>query len=307
MDTDTWEIGMSGSPPRGHSPRRVISSSRPDDAPQLSPDGRKIAFDSARSGIGAIWICDRDGTNAVQLTRFGAGTPRWSPDSRSIAFDSDKEGQADIYTLEVAGGLPRRLTPEGSSDVVPSWSGDGRWVYFGSNRRGDRRQQAEGDPRVRDDAAPRPEARGRTGGFQVWKVPAGGGPAIQVTRNGGFAAFESPDGSRLYYAKDDAPGIWTVPVNGGEERPVHDLPPVGYWGCWGIGNRGLYFVNPEAKPRPAIELLDLATRRVTRIAEMERQPMQWVSGFSVARDERGVLYSQLEQSGSDIMLVEGFR
>jgi Tol biopolymer transport system component len=280
MDTDIWEIGMSGSPPRGHSPRRVTTSSRRDDGPQLSPDGRKIAFESVRSGIGAIWICDRDGTNAVQLTRFVAGTPRWSPDSRSIAFDSDTEGEVDIYVLEVAGGLPRRLTPETSCDAAPSWSGDRRWIYFGSDR---------------------------TGGFQVWKVPAGGGPAIQVTRNGGFAAFESPDGSRLYYAKYDAPGIWTVPVNGGEERPVHDLPPVGYWGCWGIGNRGLYFVNPEAKPRPAIELLDLATRRVTRIAEMERQPMQWTSGFSVARDERSILYSQWEQSGSDIMLVEGFR
>jgi len=282
IDTDTWEIGMSGSPPQGHSPKKVISSSRRDDGPQLSPDGSKIAFESVRSGRNEIWICDRDGANALQLTRFGgqAGTPRWSPDGRSIAFDSDKEGQIDIYVLGVAGGLPRRLTSEASFDAVPSWSGDGRWVYFGSNR---------------------------TGGFQVWKVPADGGPAIQVTRNGGFAAFESPDGSRLYYAKRDAPGIWTVSVKGGEEQPVHDLPPTGYWGYWGIGRLGLYLINPEAKPRPAIELFNLATRRVTRIAELERQPIQWQSGFSVSRDERSILFSQWEQSGSDIMLVEGFR
>ena len=279
IDTDTWEIGMSGSPPKGHSPKRVISSSRRDDGPQLSPDGSKIAFESERSGVGEIWICDRDGTNALQLTRFGAGTPRWSPDGRSLAFDSPKEGQYDIYVVGVAGGLPRRLTPEASWDAVPSWSGDGRWVYFGSNR---------------------------TGSFQVWKVPADGGPAIQVTNKGGYAAFESPDGSRLYHAKFDAPGIWTVPVNGGEEQPVHDLPPTGDWGYWDIGRRGLYFVNPEAKPRPAVELLDLVTRRVTRIAELERQPMQWTSGFSVARDERSILYSQVEQKDSDIMLVEGF-
>jgi Tol biopolymer transport system component len=280
IDTDTWEMGMSGSPPRGHSPRKVISSSRRDDGPQLSPDGSKIAFESVRSGSGEIWICDRDGTNALQLTRFGAGTPRWSPDGRRITFDSSKEGHYDIFVLDVAGGLPRRLTSEASWDAVPSWSGDGRWIYFGSNR---------------------------TGAFQVWKAPAEGGPAIQVTRSGGYAAFESPDGSRLYYAKYDAPGIWTVPVKGGEEKPVHDLPPTGYWGSWGIGRRGLYFVNPEAKPRPTIDLLDLATRRVTRIADMERQPMQWASGFSVARDERSILYSQLEQSNSDVMLVEGFR
>ncbi len=278
IDTDIWEIGISGSPPRGHPPRKVIASSRRDDAPQLSPDGTKITFESERSGSCEIWMCDRDGANALQLTRLGthAGTPRWSPEGRRIAFDSDD----DIYVLEVAGGPPRRLTSEASTDVVPSWSSDRRWIYFGSNR---------------------------TGGFQVWKVPADGGPAIQVTRNGGFAAFESPDGSRLYYAKYDAPGIWTVPVSGGEEQRVHDLPPIGYWGHWGIGRQGLYLVNPEAKPRPAIELFNLATRRVTRIAEMERQPIQWQGGFSVSRDERSILYCQWEQSGSDIMMVEGFR
>jgi Tol biopolymer transport system component len=283
INTDTWEIAVSGSPPKGHSPRRVISTSRGDDGPQLSPDGSKVAFESDRSGSREIWICDREGANALQLTHFGvqAGTPRWSPDGRRIAFDSTAAATlGDIYVLEVSGGLPRRLTPEASGDAVPSWSGDGRWIYYGSNRKG---------------------------AFQVWKVPVDGGPSIQVTRNGGFAAFESPDGSRLYYAKFDAPGIWTVPVDGGEEQAVHDLPPSGYWGYWGIGRRGLYFVDPEAKPRPAIELLDLATRRVTRIAELERRPIQWTSGFSVARDERSILYSQWESSGSDIMLVEGFR
>jgi Tol biopolymer transport system component len=279
FDTDIWEIEMAGSPPKGHSPRKVISSSRRDDGPQLSPDGSKIAFASDRSGGGEIWICDRDGTNALQLTRVGAGTPRWSPDGRSIAFDSYQEGQFDIYLLGVAGGPPRRLTSEASFDAVPSWSGDGRWIYFGSNR---------------------------TGGFQVWKVRADGGPAIQVTRNGGFAAFESPDG-RLYYAKLEAPGIWTISVDADEEKPVYDLPPAGYWGYWQVGRRGLYFVNPRAKPHPTIELFDLATRRVTRIAELGRQPIQWTSGFSVSRDERRVLFSQMEESGSDIMLVEGFR
>ena len=115
-DADTWEIGVSGSPPRGHSPTKVISSSRLDLGPQLSPDGSKIAFESDRSGSGEIWICDRDGTNALQLTRFGAvtGTPRWSPDGRRLAFDSDtKETCCDVYVLEVAGGPPRRLTLRG--------------------------------------------------------------------------------------------------------------------------------------------------------------------------------------------------
>jgi hypothetical protein len=34
-----------------------------------------------------------------------------------------------------------------------------------------------------------------------------------------------------------------MPANGGEEQPVHDLPPTGYWGHWDIGNQGLYYVK----------------------------------------------------------------
>jgi hypothetical protein len=89
---------------------------------------------------------------------------------------------------------------------------------------------------------------------------------------------------------------------------VHDLPPTSYWGSWEIGHQGLYLVNPEAKPRPAIELFNLATRRLTRVAELDRPPIRSQPALSVARDERSMLYtSQQDQSGSDIVMVEGFR
>ena len=46
---------------------------------------------------------------------------------------------------------------------------------------------------------------------------------------------------------------------------------------------------------------------MTRIAEMDRQPIQWQGGLSISRDERSIVYGAWEQSGSDIMLVDGFR
>ena len=286
IDSDIWEIGVSGSPPKGHSPRKLIASSRRDETPQISPDGSKIAFGSDRSGSAEVWICDRDGANALQLTRFGsnAGCPRWSPDSRRIVLESSN----GIYVVDVAGGLPRRLTHDDWSHLFPSWSGDGRWIYFASNRMG------EGPSEQRHQG-------------QIWKMPADGGPPVQVTRNGGVVAVESPDGTQVYYAKLDGPGIWSVPVKGGEERMVHDLPPTGYWGSWEVGRQGLYLVNPEAKPHPAIELFNLATRRMTRIANLDRPPMQMQPALSVSRDERSILYGQQDKSGSDIVMVEGFR
>ena len=77
----------------------------------------------------------------------------------------------------------RRVTSAPSEDVVPSWSQDGKWIYFASNR---------------------------SGAWQVWRTRSeGGGPDEQVTKLGGFAALETPDGAYLYYAKHRSSGeLW---------------------------------------------------------------------------------------------------
>ena len=61
-------------------------------APDFSPDGSKIAFESDRTGTVEIWTCKKDGSDLMRLTNFGAaqftGPPRWSPDGQKIAFGS---------------------------------------------------------------------------------------------------------------------------------------------------------------------------------------------------------------------------
>nr|MBA3255949.1 PD40 domain-containing protein [Pyrinomonadaceae bacterium] len=161
---------------------------------------------------------------------------------------------------------------------IPSWSRDGRWIYFASTRTGD---------------------------HQVWKVPAEGGEAVQVTKQGGFAAFESPDGKFVYYTAHK-PGIWRVAV-GGKEAPVLDQPKLGYWGYWAVVDGGIYFVNVEVKLHPTIEFFSFATRRVTQVAVVEKDPALGNPGLAVSPDGGWILYAQVDQSGGDITLVENFQ
>jgi Tol biopolymer transport system component len=178
--------------------------------------------------------------------------------------------------IRTEGGRSSRITTEASNDGWPSWSRDGRFVYFGSDRSGD---------------------------WQVWKAPAEGGQAVQVTRKGGREAFESPDGKFVYYVKSHGLlGIWRIPVEGGEEVRVLDR---GSQGFWGIAEAGIYFAEPDAKPNPTIHFFSFATRRLTQIATLEKRLIQTNLGaFAVSLDGRWILCTQLDRAESDIMLVE---
>jgi Tol biopolymer transport system component/DNA-binding winged helix-turn-helix (wHTH) protein len=287
-DTNVWQIELAGTTTLRQQAKTLISSTRQDVSPQFSPDGRKIAFASNRTGSWEIWVCDSDGQNAAPLTSFNhlvTGSPRWAPDGRRIVFDAHAEGSPDIYVVNVEGGAPRRLTTEPSEDIVPSWSRDGQWIYFCSNR---------------------------SGGHQVWKMPAkepsGSGQVVQVTKQGGFDSAESPDGQYLYYAKGRGEsGIWRVPVAGGAETPVLDHHQAGLTRQWAVTPQGIWFVTAEAAKRPLIEFYSFGAGRVTTVATLENPLPSGISGLTISPDGRLLLWTQMDQVNSDIMLAENFR
>jgi hypothetical protein len=151
----------------------------------------------------------------------------------------------------------------------------------------------------------------------VWKVPAVGGRAEQLTKQGGFEAVESPDGRRVYYAKraafgprPDIPGaqgcIWEVPVGGGEEQLVVDHGLEGYWA---VTNDGIFLLNSENKSGRAIEFFSFASKHLTTIARFSKDIhfLWYAPGFSVTQDSQWLLFSKIASAGSDLMLVENFR
>jgi hypothetical protein len=71
---------------------------------------------------------------------------------------------------------------------------------------------------------------------------------------------------------------------------------------------GVYFVarTGAAPPRP-LKFFSFATRRVTQIGTVEKDPLRWVPGLAISPDRRWLLYAMIEQNTSSIMLVENFR
>lgn len=104
--------------------------------PNWSPDGRRLVYQSNRTGNSEIYVMNADGTGAVRLTDNSAvdENPSWSPDGRRIAFRSYRDGNAEIYSMNVDGSDQRNLTANPADDIHPYWNADGTRIIFNSNR-----------------------------------------------------------------------------------------------------------------------------------------------------------------------------
>ena len=130
-----------------------------------------------------------------------------------------------------------------------------------------------------------------------------GGAPVQITRNGGFAPLASPDGKLIYYPKFDAPGVYQVPVDGGNEVKILDEPPSGYWGYVAVGPDGVYFAGDvsAAKQQADFKFYDPATRKVTDISPLDKTPHEGAPALSISPDGRFMLYMQIDESRDSLM------
>jgi Tol biopolymer transport system component/DNA-binding winged helix-turn-helix (wHTH) protein len=258
----------------------LISSTREQDDAQYSPDGQHIAFASTRAGAAEIWMSDADGNNLVQLSKFNgsSGTPRWSPDSKKIAFDSHRSGHFEIYIVDISERVPRKLVTNLGKDVsTPSWSRDGKWIYFRSY-----------------------EAIGH----RMYRSAATGADAILLSvQPDVISPQESYDGDVLYFAARNVnTGLRMISLKQAfGESAVGGMPTVASENLWTVVPGGIYFV-PANTPR-SLCYFDFGSRKIREILHLEKD---FAGGLSVSSDGRWLLYSQIDEENSDIMLVDHF-
>lgn len=178
--------------------RRLTTHPARDGHPRWSPDGTRIFFNSERvasepeaprtgEDVVDIFSVRPDGSDLTRHTwcRSECSYPSLSPDGtrllyRRVFWDAGDDGErirnSEIVVAKVDGSEEQNLTQDPSYDVYPIWSHDGRWVYFSS---------------VRSKLEPR---------MHLWRVPATGGPARQVTAGDWNHRQAVPDrqGSRIY-------------------------------------------------------------------------------------------------------------
>ncbi|MCC7031990.1 MAG: serine/threonine-protein kinase [Acidobacteria bacterium] len=167
----------------------------------LTRDGRRLAYAKGRR-VANVWRVPGDlrrpasWADAVQVTLDQAYIESFdvSPDGQRLAIQSDRGGNnLDIWVLPASGGELQRFTADPAHEWWPAWSPDSQAVAFYSNRGGTR---------------------------EVWVQAASGGPARQLTTQGGSFPKWRPGGRELLYSDRGGVGLWVVPAEGGGQERI---------------------------------------------------------------------------------------
>jgi dipeptidyl aminopeptidase/acylaminoacyl peptidase len=250
--------------------------------PQISPDGRRLAFVSTQSGSHELWVAARDGTAARQVTNFGGepqarsrGTsvrgPRWSPDSTRIVLAAHRHGASDVFIVHAETDEVTAVTSDVSVEIAPSWSSDGAHIYYGV-RSGD--------------------------GWNIWarEVKAYSEPVLVVPN--GFAAQSAPDGS-LFFTRATESGLWRSAA-GRAATLVTDRVQPGDWANWSVTSRGIFLVARSGRD-VVLRHVALDGGEVRQVAVLENY--SW-PGFTITPDGSYVLYPRWDRRQSNIVAAE---
>jgi hypothetical protein len=294
-EVDIYRAELSVDGAQAQSAVPVIVSSRYDSYPVYSPNGERIAFASLRSGEWQIWVCDKDGTNAIQLTTLKGGEARptsWRPpDGRQIGFVHNGDGTMRAFMVATAGGIPQRV-PELARLTSPVdffwWSPNGSWVVYS------------------------------TSDGVVWKIPTAGGTPDKLGIAGGGPAFDGASAIAVV-ARESGWGDWRiVPLDGGASRPLSLLGPLPgdrfrpndsseFLGSFATahGPQGWYLAhNPTPTSPGGLIFYRLPSGPASQVSGAAAASGY---GLSFSPNGRSLLYTKFVSTGADLMLVENFK
>ena len=165
----------------GENEFKIMESMDPIMSPAWSPDSRQLAYVSFEGSKSSIFIQNLRSGNRFQVSSKPGinGAPAFSPDGRKLVITlGGVDGNPDIYVLDINSRRTKRLTTHRAIDTEGTWSPDGRYIYFTSDR---------------------------SGGPQIYRISANGGTPERVTFEGSYNARPrlSPDGTRLAMVHND--------------------------------------------------------------------------------------------------------
>ena len=250
-----------------------VAASSPDTRPITDP---KSISSEANPGAGAVPI------DVLYFTRTVSG-PAWSPDGKEVAFTTNLTGRANLWKVSSSGGWPIQLSQSDDRQVGATWSHDGKWIVYQSDRGGNET-------------------------YDLYAVPSGGGAAVNLTNTPEISetgVIFSPDGRELLVSyKPKTSPIRDVAVMDWGTHAVRQLTNETakdhMWlaAAWSPDGKAVYAGRVNAGFTDAdIYRIDVASGATEKLTE--HQGNVRFSASAVSPDGRTLLITSNEKGGYD--------
>jgi TolB protein len=182
-------------------------------------------------------------------------------------------GRLDIYIVDAATAAQIRLTDDADDEIAPAWSADGAAVLFGARR---------------------------AGTWQLIKLTLADRARTPLTTAGGYAPQPSPDGRTILFTRLEAPGVWSMPAEGGEARLLVPGVRAADTMNWRVTATGIYYVGATGT-QVVVRRAPLSGGAAADVAWLGNY--SW-PGITITADGTRVIYARWDRRESNIIAMD---
>jgi Tol biopolymer transport system component/DNA-binding winged helix-turn-helix (wHTH) protein len=258
----------------------LFATTRNDSWPQFAPNDDRVAFVSDRSGDSQLWLYDPESRQPGQLTHhnegLGLAKPSWSPNGKRVLYVGRGSGFSSLYSVAVDSGQVRQETGADENVRFGTYSADGRWILYCSDR---------------------------SGLWQLWRRPNGPGLPERLTEQPGAVTVQDILGDEsVYFNRSNDVGLFKLDLE--TRKETHLDVPLQFWNshAWRVTGKGIYYLAMAQADKVNLYFQPWGAKSATALFQTKYTADTAV--FTLSHEGQRAILAATVRDDTDVMTVD---